>query len=153
MAKALGERKDSVWRAIAERSVAHWKAQQEARESVRRGRLLRLDVIPQTLVQEVDAFYTRRRYLPDGAALLEALFCINTYVFDVCDTTPYLLYESAVPGCGKTTSLERPSVRAPISEPMQVPPHFIAASTATTRRGCWMKPRSCRPAATEPSSC
>jgi len=51
-------------------------------------------------------YYFHRRELPEYAALVEALFCLNTYVFDVADTTPYLLYDSATGGCGKSTSLD-----------------------------------------------
>ncbi len=78
----------------------------EAQALARQGRLLRLPVTPAQLIADVEIYYSRRRHLPEGTALVEALFCLNTYVFDVFDTTPYLLYESATGGCGKTTALE-----------------------------------------------
>jgi hypothetical protein len=106
-AKALGEPKAAIERAVGAEAAAYRKLVASAKESVRQERLSRLHLDHANLIASVEEFYALRRYLPPGAALLEALFCINTYVFDVCDTTPYLLYESAVPGCGKTTSLER----------------------------------------------
>jgi hypothetical protein len=78
----------------------------EAQTQARKGRLLRLPVTPAQLIADLETYYSRRRHLPEGTALAEALFCLNTYVFDVFDTTPYLLYESATGGCGKTTALE-----------------------------------------------
>jgi hypothetical protein len=76
-------------------------------EMVQQERLLRLDVEPARLIDSLEHFYSDRRFLPPDAAFIEALFCINTYTFDVFDTVPYLLYYSATGGCGKTTSLER----------------------------------------------
>ena len=80
--------------------------QVNAMEAARRERLLSLTVNPAKLIADLESYYSRRRHLPAGAAFVEALFCLNTYVFDVFDTTPYLLYESVTSGCGKTTSLE-----------------------------------------------
>jgi hypothetical protein len=40
-------------------------------------------------------------------ALIEALLCLMTYLFDICDTMPYLVYASVTASCGKSTSLER----------------------------------------------
>jgi hypothetical protein len=77
----------------------------EVQALARRERLLRAAVDPARLISDLEIYYSRRRHLPEGAALVEALFCLNTYVFDVFDTTPYLLYESATMGCGKTTAL------------------------------------------------
>ena len=78
----------------------------EAMETARRERLLRLQLNPAKLIADLEAYYSRRRHFPADAAFVEALFCLNTYTFDVFDTTPYLLYESATGGCGKTTALE-----------------------------------------------
>jgi hypothetical protein len=69
-------------------------------------RLLRLPIEPSQLIADLEKYYANRPCMPEGTALVEALFCLNTYVFDVFDTTPYLLYESATGGCGKTTALE-----------------------------------------------
>jgi len=64
-------------------------------------------VEPAQLIGELENYYADRRLLPQDAAFVEALFAMNTYTFDVFDTTPYLLYDSATGGCGKTTTLER----------------------------------------------
>ena len=89
----------------ANRKTAEEK-QANARKMAQRARHLRLNVIPAQLIAELEAYYSRRRHLPEDTALVEALFCTNTYVFDAFDTTAYLLYESATGGCGKTTALE-----------------------------------------------
>ncbi|MFY9582912.1 MAG: DUF3854 domain-containing protein [Candidatus Acidiferrales bacterium] len=78
-----------------------------AREMARQGRLLRVAINPAQLIADLEAYYSRRRYLPTDAAFVEALFAMNTHTYDVFDTTPYLLYDSATSGCGKTTTLER----------------------------------------------
>jgi len=54
---------------------------------------------------ELEAFFHKRLALPDGATLVLALFTVNTYLFDVFDTTPYIQIDSAVGGCGKSTLL------------------------------------------------
>jgi len=89
----------------AKRKTAEEK-QANASKMAQRARQLRLKVIPAQLIAELEAFYSRRRHLPQDTALVEALFCMNTHAFDVFDTTAYLLYESATGGCGKTTALE-----------------------------------------------
>jgi len=70
-------------------------------------RLLRFTVDPIQLVDELENYYLDRRRLPQDAALIEALFAMNSHTFEIFDTTPYLLYGSATGGCGKTTALER----------------------------------------------
>lgn len=55
------------------------------------------------LINQLEAFFAERAHLPGGAALLLAYFTLNTWTFQVFDTVPYLLLESAVPGCGKST--------------------------------------------------
>ena len=65
--------------------------------------LRRLPVDPAQLVQELANFFADRAYLPEGAALVLAYFAINSYSFDVFDSTPYICLESAVPRCGKST--------------------------------------------------
>jgi hypothetical protein len=64
-------------------------------------------VNPTELILELESYYAQRRHLPEGAAFIEALFAMNTYTYGVFDTTPYLLYDSATGGCGKTTTMER----------------------------------------------
>jgi uncharacterized protein DUF3854 len=95
-----------VEKAVEQRRNNTLEKHKEARELAHREHLLRLTVRPAKLICDLETFYSRRRYLPADAAFVEALFCLNTHVFELFDTTPYLLYESATGGCGKTTSLE-----------------------------------------------
>ena len=81
--------------------------QEEGAERARLEQLIRLPVDPVQLIEELEDYYSRRRILPKDAALIEALFAMNTHTFVLFDTTPYLLYDSATGGCGKTTALER----------------------------------------------
>lgn len=104
-AKALKERKDFVEREVGLRAKAALEARQRAVELVRLGRLLRTKVGPVTLIAKLEDFYRERLALPEGATLVLALFTINSYVFDVFDTTPYIQIDSATGGCGKTTLL------------------------------------------------
>ena len=55
------------------------------------------------LIEELETFFADRAHLPQGAALVLAYFTLNTWTFKLFDTVPYLLLESAVPGCGKST--------------------------------------------------
>jgi hypothetical protein len=59
-----------------------------------------------TLVETLTTLCAERLYLPPGAALLLAYFALNSWTFDVFDTTPYLSLESAVPQCGKSTAIK-----------------------------------------------
>src|SRR5439155_9957490 len=59
------------------------------------------------LVAELEQFFSERSYLPERAALILALYTINTYTFECFDTVAFLLVESPVPQCGKTTVVER----------------------------------------------
>lgn len=79
----------------------------EAVETARRDRLARLSIEPGRLIAGLEKFYADRRQLPEDTAFVESLFCMNTYAYDLFGTTPYLLYDSATGGCGKSTSLER----------------------------------------------
>jgi len=81
--------------------------QAEAAARAERERLLRLSVDAIQLIEELENYYSDRRQLPQDTALIEALFAMNSHTFDAFDTTPYLLYDSATGGCGKTTTLER----------------------------------------------
>lgn len=104
-AKLLEEPKGVVEREVGLRAKALREARESAKEAVRRGRLLRIEVEPTTLIEELEAFFRERLGLPNGATLILALFALNTYVFDVFDTTPYIQIDSALGGCGKTTLL------------------------------------------------
>jgi hypothetical protein len=62
-------------------------------------------VNPGELIAGLEKFFLERAYLPKGGALLLAYFAINTWTFELFDTTPYISLESATPGCGKSTML------------------------------------------------
>jgi hypothetical protein len=84
-----------------------WEEGEQTKECVYHCQRMRLALNTLELVRGLVTYYSARRSVPPGAALIETLFCLNTYVFDIFDTVPVLLYESATPGCGKTVSLER----------------------------------------------
>ncbi len=102
-----GLTKKVIQEVIDAKGDAVCEKQAQVTERARQERLLRLAVKPAELIADLEAYYSRRRYLPKDAAFVEALFATNTYTYDVFDTTPYLLYKSATGGCGKTTGLER----------------------------------------------
>ncbi|MGA3317166.1 MAG: DUF3854 domain-containing protein [Candidatus Korobacteraceae bacterium] len=104
--KIPGLTKAVIQDAVKAKRKAAEEKQANASKMAQRARQLRLNVSPGQLIAELEAYYSRRRHLPQDTALVEALFCMNTYVFDAFDTTAYLLYESATGGCGKTTALE-----------------------------------------------
>jgi hypothetical protein len=83
----------------AERQAASAHAQEVARKAQLRSMHLDLPMLAATL----ETFFAERAYLPEGAALVLAMFTLNTWVFDVFDATPYVLLDSATPGCGKNT--------------------------------------------------
>lgn len=88
-----------------------------AAEQARAARLMRMAVDPAQLIADLEAFFSERAFLPSHAAHTLALCVMNTWVFDVFDTTPYLLLDSAVPQCGKTTVLRL--LEAVVREPRQ----------------------------------
>jgi hypothetical protein len=79
---------------------------EESRRKVEEAELLRRPVNAANLIIDLEKFFTERVYLPMGAALLLAYFVLNTYVFELFDTAPYLSIESATPGRGKSTLLD-----------------------------------------------
>jgi hypothetical protein len=99
--------KGVVQEVVEDKRKAIYAKKIDAVERVRRERLLRFDVNPEALIADLERFYASRRNLPADAAFIEALFAMNAHTYDVFDTTPYLLYDSATGGCGKTTTLER----------------------------------------------
>jgi hypothetical protein len=104
-AKALGINKETILGTLrAERKTIE-NVQRLAAENARREQLLRMAVIPAELISDLERFFSERAYLPPHVATALALWAINTWVFDVFDTTPYLLLDSPVPQCGKTTVL------------------------------------------------
>jgi Domain of unknown function (DUF3854) len=76
-------------------------------EESRKSRLRNLKILPSELVAELEAFFAERAYLPTGAALVLAYWTLNTWTYGCFDTVPFLGVESAVPGCGKSTVVER----------------------------------------------
>jgi hypothetical protein len=76
-------------------------------EQARQSSLRKVKVVLANLVTELETFFSDRAYLPIGAALVLAYWTLNTWTYECFDTVPFLNIESAVPGCGKTTVLER----------------------------------------------
>ena len=105
--KIPGLTKEVVNHAVEARRAATSKERATAKERARHEQLVHLNVNPVQLIAELEKYYSARRHLPPDVAFVEALFAMNTYIFDAFDTTPYLLYDSATGGCGKTTTLER----------------------------------------------
>ena len=105
--KIPGLTKGTIEQAVEDRRQSTAQRKREAPAAAEREQLLRLPLNPVRLIDELEKYYADRRVLPQGAALIEALFAMNTHTFEVFDTTPYLLYDSATGGCGKTTTLER----------------------------------------------
>jgi hypothetical protein len=62
-------------------------------------------VDPSTLIRSLEKFFAERVFLPAGAPLLLAFFVLLTWTFELFDSCPYLLFESATVECGKTTIL------------------------------------------------
>jgi hypothetical protein len=105
-AKALGERgKKAVELQIGVKATALREARERAKEAVRHGRLLRIKVEPAVLVEELVQYLNQRMYLRPGAALLLALYVLNTWCFDLFETVAYLLVTSPLPECGKSRLL------------------------------------------------
>ena len=109
-AKLLKEPLGSIQGAVAARVAHLQKSQREWQEALRvvahEAELASRKVNPGELIGALQLFFSKRKRSPDGTPFVEALFTLNSYVFDVFDTTPYLSYDSAVPGCGKSVSLE-----------------------------------------------
>ena len=83
------------------------KAKDIADDSVEMRRRLRgLPVEPGPLVRELDQFFSDHAWLPSGCSLTLALWALNSQTYDVFHSTPYLLLQSALPGCGKTTVMD-----------------------------------------------
>jgi hypothetical protein len=123
VAKALKRPVGEIRTAIQGRVAKRLDAQADAKQSVRRAYLLGLKVRPIELVNKLEQFFAERAHLPFGAALLLAIWALNTWTFDYFDSTPYLAIESATPGCGKSTILRllaavsaRPEITVAMSE-------------------------------------
>ena len=82
----------------------------KAKEAARKSYLRSLPIDPPELVSTLERFFGDRAHLPPDAAIVLAVFTLNTWTFDVFDTTPYVSLESATPACGKNTVLNTLSV-------------------------------------------
>ena len=92
-----------VRRGVEMRVAERHQAAADAKEEARKARLRELKLDRATLLSNLEKFFEERAYLPANAALVLAFFALNTWVFDVFDTTPYVLLDSATPRCGKNT--------------------------------------------------
>ena len=104
IAKA-GNRAD-LRKRIAREIAALDKSQKSFKEIVRQESLLRMKLDPRELLLEIATFFEKFLYAANGFSLILALWVMNTWVFDVFDTTPYLLLYSATRNCGKTTCMQ-----------------------------------------------
>jgi hypothetical protein len=80
--------------------------QQRFKDAVRCEALLRMKFHASDLLLEIMGFFEKFLYAANGVSMILGLWVMNTWLFDVFDTTPYLLIYSAVKGCGKTTVME-----------------------------------------------
>jgi hypothetical protein len=104
-AASLGEDSGQFAKEVAAQVALIRKDQEETEQFVKKARLLATKVDPSYLIGTLRDFLKRRLVLPVGADLVLALFILNTYVFDVFDTTPYIEVDSPLGGCGKTILL------------------------------------------------
>ncbi len=95
--------KGSVVKEVNARRQERNAREQDFSRRNREAELRAMPVNTADLINELEAFFADRAHLPQGAALLLSYFALNTWTFKLFDTTPYLLLESAVPGCGKST--------------------------------------------------
>ncbi len=116
-AKALKIRKEIVENKIQTERRNAEQARSQAQRQAREARLRTLPLDLGALVGELERFFAERAHLPLHSPLILALFTLNTWTFDACDTTPYLSLESPVPQCGKTTVLNL--LEAVVHEPRQ----------------------------------
>jgi hypothetical protein len=98
-------KKSTITELVQERIAETAKAAAEMVQQVRQEELKAKPIDTGKLIDDLEAYFAERAYLPEGAPLLLAYFVLNSYVYEICDTTPYLSLESAVPGCGKSTVL------------------------------------------------
>ena len=74
-----------------------------AREA-HRAELKRERVDPAQLIADLEKFFLERAVLPQGAALACSYFALNTWTYDVFDSTPYVCLESATPAVASPQS-------------------------------------------------
>jgi DNA primase len=95
--------KSTVVRQVKARRQERAARQEDFSRQNREAELRAVPVDAKRLIEELERFFADRAHLPQGAALVLAYFALNTWTFRLFDTVPYLLLESAVPGCGKST--------------------------------------------------
>jgi hypothetical protein len=95
--------KDTVLREVSIRRQERDSSEQDFSRRNREAELRAVSVDAARLIEELEIFFADRAHLPQGAALVLSYFALNTWTFKLFDTVPYLLLESAVPGCGKST--------------------------------------------------
>ena len=94
-----------VRKGVEVRVAGRLQAAANVKKEARKAHLRALKLDRSALLAALEKFFEERAYLPANAALVLAFFTLNTWVFDLFDTTPYLLLDSATPGCGKNTVL------------------------------------------------
>jgi hypothetical protein len=95
--------KDKVVREVSARRQERDAREQDFSRRNREAELRAVPVDAALLIDEIETFFADRAHLPQGAALVLSFFALNTWTFELFDTVPYLLLESALPGCGKST--------------------------------------------------
>jgi Domain of unknown function (DUF3854) len=78
-------------------------AAEEVVEKAHSAALRGMRIDPAQLIGDIETYLKSMAFLPEHASIVLSVFALNTHVFDVFSTTPYISMESAVPGCGKTT--------------------------------------------------
>jgi Domain of unknown function (DUF3854) len=95
--------KDTIISEVSARRQECEVRQQDFSTRNREAELRAIPVDAVRLIEEIETFFADRAHLPEGAARVLSYFALNTWTFRLFDTVPYLLLESAVPGCGKST--------------------------------------------------
>jgi hypothetical protein len=92
---------DEVERRTTEAEARTATQQQEIEELSLR--LIELDM--PRLIDDLENFFADRVYLPEGGPLALAYFVMNSYVFRIFDTCPYLALDSPDKRCGKNATI------------------------------------------------
>lgn len=83
-----------------------WKPPSEKKQNDEETKeLLDFPIDFEEMYYQVIDFISQRVSVDFGVEWILAGFAINSHVYDVYDTTPYLLLESAGPSCGKSTAI------------------------------------------------
>lgn len=108
-------------RKFIEQQVGRRRAEAEVNrkrvtEAARNGRLVAMNVNGSDLVVQVENYFSQRVWQMEHAPLVESLFTMLTYCLEQFSTVPYLCFESATPGCGKSTCLDL--LKAVVARPL-----------------------------------